>query len=138
MTRLNEYKAYFTVTGEFDPEEISQRLQMEPSDAWKKGDRNERTHLERKFSRWSLNSRLDAFQSIEEQIADVLAQLDGKEDSVRELKRLYFTGMVTVGWFYKDYPGMTFDRELIAALAKFNLGMDCDFYYLYSDRREDS
>ena len=34
-----------------------------------------------------------------------------------------------------DYPGMYFDSELVKS---FSLSLDFDFYYMYSDSREDS
>ncbi len=46
--------------------------------------------------------------------------------------------MQLVGYFFKDYPGVSFERDLIERMAEYSLGMDCDFYYLYSDWREDS
>ena len=57
MTKDNECYAYFTLVGEFDPKEITQRMGIEPTDSWMKGDINGKTKLERKFSRWSLHSR---------------------------------------------------------------------------------
>ena len=58
MTEPNQYYSYFTVAGDFDPAEITVLMGVVPTECWAKGDRNERTHLERKFSRWSLFSRL--------------------------------------------------------------------------------
>jgi hypothetical protein len=65
MTKDNEQYAYFTVFGDFDPEVITARLGLTPSESWIKGSRSERTHFERKFSRWSFNSRLERSQSLE-------------------------------------------------------------------------
>ncbi len=137
-TRENEYRAYFTVTGGFDPASISGQIGLNPTSSWKKGDRNEKTHLERKFSRWSLDSRLDKLASLEEHIVDVLEQLKPKADQVRQVLKDNEGGMQLVGWFYKDYPGMHFEKELVASLAELELSVDFDFYYMYSDAREDS
>ena len=138
-TRDNEYNAYFTVTGDFDPASITELLGLEPTRSWIKGSRNEKTHLERKFSRWSLDSRLARFAPLEEQIADVLAQLASKRSEISELASSYEKPiMQLVGWFYKNYPGLHFDKELVAGLAELGLSVDFDFYYLYSDAREDS
>jgi hypothetical protein len=138
MTRPNEYKAYFSVTGDFDPIEITKLVGIQPSETWKKGDRNERTRYERKFSRWSLNSRLNEFAPLEDQIADVLAQMEPSVEAICGLRKTFSTYMQLVGWFHTDYPGMHFDEKLISGLARFQLSVDFDFYYMYSDRREDS
>ena len=137
-TRENEYSAYFTVTGEFDPKSITEQIGIEPTSSWKKSDRNEKTHLERKFNRWSLHSRLDKFALLEAHIADALEQLKPKAEQLRQILKGNEGGMQLVGWLYKDYPGLHFEKELVVGLAELELSVDFDFYYLYSDAREDS
>jgi hypothetical protein len=43
-----------------------------------------------------------------------------------------------VGYFYSGFPGLVFEASTISRLAALDLGFDCDFYYMYSDKREDS
>ena len=38
----------------------------------------------------------------------------------------------------KLYPGLYFDRSMTEGLARYALSVDFDFYYLYSDGREDT
>src|SRR6266550_999308 len=109
MTKNNEQYAYLTVVGEFSPKTITAQLGLEPSEAWMKGDRNERTHLERKFSRWSLNSRLDRSASLEDHVRDVLEQVLSKAEQIRQVGTEYQVGMQLVGFFYNDYPGFGMD-----------------------------
>lgn len=137
-TRANEYYAYFTVTGEFDPSKITARLGLEPTSCWMKGDRNERTHLERKFSRWSLHTRLDHAQALEAHVDDVLEQLEPARAAVIELLKEVIGQMQLVGYFHSAYPGLHFEAATLSKLSLFKLDMDMDFYYLYSDKREDS
>jgi hypothetical protein len=59
MSEDNEQYAYFTITDSFDPAEITRRIGVEPTKAWRKGDLHPKNQMERKFSRWSLASRLD-------------------------------------------------------------------------------
>ncbi len=138
MTKDNEQYAYITVVGDFDPETITARIGLKPSETWAKGDRNERTHLERKSSRWSLNSRLERSASLEDHVRDVLEQALPKADQFRLVGGEYEVGIQLVGFFYNDYPGFGVDQVSISGLASLNVGIDCDFYYLYSDAREDS
>jgi hypothetical protein len=138
MTKDNEQYAYFTVTGDFDPKTITDRVGIQPSECWKMGDRNERTHYERKFSRWSLNSRLDRSASLEEHVRDVLNQTHEHASVMRELSRERSCCVQLVGYFHNDYPGFGVSNDLIAGFALLNVGIDCDFYYLYSHEREDS
>jgi hypothetical protein len=74
MVKDNEQYAYLTITADFDPEQITSTVGLMPSESWRKGDRNERTHYERKFSRWSLESRLARSSSLEDHVRDVLNQ----------------------------------------------------------------
>jgi hypothetical protein len=137
-TRPNECYAYFSVTGEFDPQKITARLGLQPTVCWNKGDRNERTQLERKFSRWSLYTRLDRGMALETHVDDVIEQLEPAREKVVDLLQSVEGGVTLVGHFHRDYPGLYFDASTIARLATLKLGMDMDFYYLYSDKREDS
>jgi Domain of unknown function (DUF4279) len=138
MTKDNEQYAYFTITGDFDPNGITDRLGIRPSESWHKGDRNERTHYERKFSRWSLNSRLDHSAALEEHVRDVLNQTRDHASAICEIGQEFDCWVQLVGYFHNEYPGFGLDSESIAGLALLKVGIDCDFYYLYSHEREDS
>jgi hypothetical protein len=138
MTKDNEQYAYFTVVGDFDPKAITGRLGIQPSESWEKGSRNERTHFERKFSRWSLCSRLDRSATLEEHVQDVLHQTCDHAAAIREIGQEFKSWLQLVGYFHNDYPGFGLDSSLISGLALLNVGIDCDFYYLYSQEREDS
>jgi hypothetical protein len=138
MTEPNEQYAYFTLTGDFDPAEISKRVGVTPTECWLKGDVNPRTQHERKFSRWSLYSRLERNASLEDHIADVLQQLGENKSEFVEVSSKHGGVMQLVAYFKSGYPGLDFERELVKSLAAFSLSVDFDFYYLYSDSREDS
>ena len=138
MSETNKQYAYFTVTGDFDPADISQIVGISPTTSWRKGEINPRTHRERKFSRWSLNSRLEQNRDLEAHILDVLQQLREKRSQFIEVSSKYGGIMQLVAYFNTYYPGLHFERTLVDSLAEFGLGVDFDFYYLYSDAREDS
>ena len=138
MTEPNEQYAYFTIAGDFDPGEISKLAEVTPTEFWRTGDVNARTKLARKFSRWSLYSRLPKAEALEDHIADVISQLDEHAPQFINLCSSHSGVMQLVGYFKTDYPGFHMDRELIERLARYGLSVDFDFYYLYSDNREDS
>jgi hypothetical protein len=138
MTKPNEYRAYFTVYGDFDPAEVTALMETLPSESWMKGDRNERTHFERKFSRWSLNSRLQATDKLEDHVEDVLDQLRPIAERVKNVRARFDGHMELVAHFYEPYPGLTFEAKTLLDMGHMQLAMDMDFYYMYSDRREDS
>ena len=138
MTETNEQYAYFTVTGDFDPADISQVVGVSPTECWLRGDVNPRTQLERKFSRWSLYSRLERTCELEAHIADVIQQLRMHKRQFGEVSLKHGGVMQLVAYFKAGYPGLHLERELVESLAEFSLRVDFDFYYLYSDSREDS
>jgi hypothetical protein len=138
MTEPNEQYAYFTLTGDFDPADISKLIGATPTECWLKGSANPRTQLERKFSRWSLYSRLERNFSLEDHIKDVIQQLSENKSRFVEASLKHGGVMQLVAYFKSGYPGLDFEPELVKSLAEFSLSVDFDFYYLYSDRREDS
>jgi len=138
MTEPNEQYAYFTISGDFNPVDISKRLGMMPTEAWGKGDINPRTQLERKFSRWSLYSRLERSRELEGHIADVVEQMGAKRADFVALSLQYGGQMQLVAYFKTSYPGLHLKRRLVESLTEYALSVDFDFYYLYSDCREDS
>ena len=138
MSKPNEQYAYFTVTGSFDPDEITRRLGTSPTDSWRKGDLHPRTSMERKFSRWCLYSRLPREEQLENHIIDVLAQLDLNAAAFASVSEEYGGRMQLVSYFHESYPGLYFEASLVSGLARYGLIVDFDFYHLWSDAREDT
>lgn len=138
MSQDNEQYAYFTITGAFDPAEITRRVGLEPTESWRRGDTQPKTLRERKFSRWSLRSRLPDAADLEDHIRDVLAQMDQRAEAFQSVAKEFRSWMQLVGYFHLQYPGLHFEPALVAGLARYGLGVDFDFYELYSDAREDT
>jgi hypothetical protein len=138
MSEPNRQYAYFTIADSFDPNEITRRVGIHPSDCWRKGELHPKTGRERKFSRWSLRSRLDEQMSLEEHIRDVLAQLEQSSSAFQQVSREFGGCMELVAYYHEQYTGLYFDSELVIGLAKYALSVDFDFYYLWSDGREDT
>lgn len=138
MSEENEQYAYFTVTGEFDPAELTHLVGVSPSDSWRKGELNPRNGLERKFSRWSLRSRLDKSADLEAHVTDVLEQLGANAPIFKVVSDEYGGVMQLVGYFHSYFPGFNLEPTSIKRLAEFGLTVDCDFYWLHSDAREDT
>ena len=79
MTEPNEQYACFTIVGDFNPSEISNLTETTPTECWSRGEINPRTRLERKFSRWSIYSRLERTRELGAHILDVLKRLTVKK-----------------------------------------------------------
>ena len=75
---------------------------------------------------------------MEAHIADVIEQLGAKKNDFVALSSQHAGQIQLVGYFKASYPGLHLKRELVESLAEYGLSVDFDFYYLYSDCREDS
>jgi hypothetical protein len=140
MTKSNEYYAYFSLSGSFDPGEISKKTGISPTECSREGDLIPGTQHQRKCSRWSLYSRLQKSDSdLEHHIVDVLNQLDAHTDAIKQLS-IEFEGVMQLVAYFGDNsgPGISFGREVIRRLAEYSLYLDCDFYYPFSEKREAS
>lgn len=138
MVKDNEQYAYFSVSNGFDPVEITARVGVQPTECWRRGDICPRRQMERKFSRWSLYSRLERDEELEAHICDVLAQLDANAEAFREVSQEFGGVMQLVGYFHREYPGLSFERTVTERLGWYSLTVDFDFYGLYSHHREDT
>jgi hypothetical protein len=125
----NEFRAYFTLTGDFNPAEITLEIGLEPTEQYRKGDRFGRKQIERKFSRWSLESRLSRECLLEDHIADVVTQLLPVKERIAKLKEQWEANMALVAYFSDNPHGFFFNAKTITALAEMNLGMDLSLYY---------
>ena len=138
MNHSNEQRAYFTISGEFDPLDISRLVGILPSRSWRKGEINPRTGAEYNFSRWSLDSRLSLSASLEEHVRDVLQQLQDHAKAFAAVSNEHGGMLQLVGYFQGGYPGFGLNKADISALAALELELDFDFYDLSSPEPEDS
>jgi hypothetical protein len=140
MESRNRTSAYFSLKGsDFDPAEITKRLGVEPTMCWRKGDPHPAVAgVHRKSDRWSLKSRLPDSASLETHTADVLDQMDEHREAFFDLMREYDGELQLVGYFELDYPGFRLPPSATERIGFYKLSLDCDFYYLYSNQREDT
>jgi len=89
-----------------------------PTECWLKGDVNPRTQLERKFSRWSLYSRIERTRKLEDHIVDVIEQLGMKKHQFVHLSSTHGGVMQLVAYFKASYPGSGLERDLVESLAE--------------------
>jgi hypothetical protein len=134
----NRQYAYFSVHGDFEPDEISRVVGVPPTESWKKGDLHPRRRLERKQSHWRLRSRLPESAQLELHILDVVEQLDENPSAFEQVSGRFGGCMQLVGYFHDDYPGLQFEQQIVQALARFRLSVDFDFYVLWSDARDET
>jgi hypothetical protein len=128
MATADTWYAYFHVRGSFDPDEISRKVAMNPTETAREGDAIGGTSKKRPCSLWALHSRLERTAPLEEHVRDVLDQLDANREAFEKLSRELGGTMELVGYFQECEPGVALDREIVERLAKYAVTLDCDFY----------
>lgn len=136
MTDPNNCYAYFGVYGdEIDPSALSAELRVAPTQAWRKGDLDSRRR-ERRTGHWALYSRLNRTAELEEHLLDVLMQMDFNASAFAAVSQRFGGTMQLVVHFHDIGAGLNLSKNVISRLAFYDVQLDLDSYYLYSDRRE--
>ena len=116
--------------------EMTQRIGLQPTEAWHAGDPAPTPRPPRKFSAWHLRSRLPKSEVVEQHIIDVLDQVRGREAVLREIARDCKVTMECVGYFYEYYPGFALDADTVHRLGECSASIDLDFYHFFVDKNE--
>ena len=87
MIKGNSY-VYFALTGEdFNPQEITKQLEIEPSEAWRKGDKG-KYNQSLKYSCWKISTKKGKeYFEIDKLVNEILELLFEKIDKINELKK---------------------------------------------------
>lgn len=66
--------------------------------------------------------------------------MDQNPKAFLSLSKTFDGCMELVGYFNTGYPGLYFEPDIVAGLAKYSLSVDFDFYFYYldSDDNEDA
>lgn len=128
MPKPDTWYAYFHARGSFDPDDITRRVGVTPTETAREGDAIGNTSKKRPCSLWALHSRLEPSASLDEHVKDVLDQLDANRAAFEEFSRDFGGTMQLVGYFRKVNPSVHFASEIVRRSADFGLCIDCDFY----------
>lgn len=118
--------AYFCLAGAFEPDDITRRAGVTPSEAARAGDAIGSTHLQRQNSLWTLRSRLRPSGDVDQHVRDVLDQLDANRAAFEELSR-ELGGIIVVVGFSRDYaPPVSLGQDIVARMAQYSLRLDVE------------
>lgn len=129
----SEIYAYFMLTGmEFDPDEVTTKVSINPTETWRKGDLiNTRGTRRHKENGWSVYSKIEKSADLEEHINSVLEQLQAGWIPLLELCKCYAAEIACVIYYRRgSVPAIHFDPDIVAQAAKLNAEIDVDFYVL--------
>ena len=128
MQKPDTWYAYFHVRGSFDPDEVTRKVGVTPTETKREGDVIGIGPKQRPCSLWALHSRMGSSASLEEHVRDVLDQLDSQKKAFEKISRELDGTMQLVGYFRKVDPGVHFDQEIVRRIAEYGLCINCDFY----------
>jgi hypothetical protein len=118
--------AYFCLTGAFEPNEITRRLGVLPSETARAGDAIGRAHHKRQSSLWILRSRLQLSGDLDQHVKNVLDQLDTNRAVFAEISR-ELGGIIVIVGFSPDYaPAISLEQDTVGRLAQYGLRLDVE------------
>jgi hypothetical protein len=107
MQKPDTRYAYFHVRGSFDPDDVTRRVGVTPTETKREGDAIGTTSKKRPCSLWALYSRVDPYAPLDEHVRDVLDQLDSNKSGFEKLSRELGGTMQLVGYSVTSIPAFT-------------------------------
>lgn len=74
---------------DFDVDEITNKLNIQPSEYWKRGDNIKRINKLRKYTCWIISTGYEESLDINIQLQKIMKKLEGKVDILKTLKDRY-------------------------------------------------
>ena len=82
-------RTYFRITGDFDPDRISEMLGLTPDKTWKIGDTRKGGVSQYEFASWRFGTCEEYDVIVENQMLNTIAPLLSKVDILREIKQQF-------------------------------------------------
>jgi len=141
MERSNSY-VYFALRGDdFDPQEITNYLGLEPSDFWRKGDKGE-YNSSLKYSCWQLSTEKGKnYIEIDKLVNEIVELLFNKIEKINKLKqRLKLNSVLEIVMDIdinpdKPTPALGHNLKTIEFLYKTRTETDIDIYRFNSQEK---
>lgn len=123
--------ALISITGHGTHEAVTERLGIQPSEAWNVGDINPRTRRPLKLMTWLLRSGHDDTAPLAQHIASLILAMSAKVSELREMWVDYDIVLHCVGHYPTSQgPKAYFDREVVRQAANLGLAIDCNFSFV--------
>ncbi|MBC6481736.1 MAG: DUF4279 domain-containing protein [Hormoscilla sp. GM7CHS1pb] len=127
----SEILASFTLTGEFDPEEITNKVGIIPSETWRMGELiHPKGTIRHQQNGWSLKSKLEKSAELEDHVKYVLEQLQPGWIPLAELCTQHDAEIDCVIYVNGQVTAIHFDKRIIDLVNKLNAEIDVDLYVI--------
>ena len=114
-----------------DPSIVTKTIGLEPTKIFVKGARY-------KISKWEIQSLLPLSADTEEHIESLLSFLEKNIKAVKLAKEKFEAGILCAIYYYEGCnEGFHLSETIIDRLAKMNLSIDFDLYFLGNDKLEE-
>src|SRR3954470_910800 len=112
--------AALTLTGAFDPTDISRRLGLSPSKTARCGERIGKSALRYKFDLWSISTDKRESLALEEQVREILAQVGTSANTIKTIcdELSIDVELACAVYVQGQVPSMTFSSKTVAQLAE--------------------
>jgi hypothetical protein len=133
--RKSKSYVYFAFKGDFNPDKITERIGVNPTAIWRKGEISNRFEREHKFSLWELSTEpgKEALD-MDKLVKELIDQLKGKEDLICKIKSEFGANSILQIKMDIDMneesstPFVGHDNETIEFLYKTSTETDVDIY----------
>jgi len=113
------------------PDDLSQKLGINATSTWRKGDQGITVPIRKKTNGWELSSGLDKSTDFEKHIDALLAKIRPHKQQFIEMGKVLSPVLSFVVYSYDGArPSMGFSKEAIQELAELNAEIDIDLYVL--------
>ncbi|MED1724657.1 DUF4279 domain-containing protein [Brevibacillus parabrevis] len=125
----------FTLTGDqFNPDLITEKLEIKPNEIYYKGDQVKHRKAVRKETCWSINTGYQESLDVNIQLRDVLEKIWPKKNDLRELQvenNLEIKFCIVIKIEENQTPAIYLDSDIIAFAHEIKAEFDFDLY-IYS------
>jgi hypothetical protein len=128
---------YFRITGDFDPDTISEMLGLTPEKIWKIGDTRKDGKSQYDFSSWHFGSCREYDAIVENQMLKTITPLFEKIEILKQIKQkfhvFYTLEVVPTVWFDEAPPCLAPSMKVMQFCCDTGTEIDIDLYIDYPD-----
>lgn len=131
MDRTNVMVEFIIIGEEFDPNFVTEKLNIEPDEFWVKGDAIKGRNIKRKDTTWSINTGYEESLDISEQLEKIINLINGKKNILKELKieyNLEYVFGIVVNVEDNQKPSMYFNNMFIEFVNDIKAEFYIDLY----------
>ncbi|MGH2408971.1 MAG: DUF4279 domain-containing protein [Chloroflexota bacterium] len=125
-------RVWFSLYGDFDPEQITAMIGMAPTESAKAGELvSEKTNYRRPRSRWKIKSSMVGSVPLGEQVESILKTLEPRREKVAEVSLQYEAGFGCAVYIYDAQgPALHLESSIVERIAALHAYVDVDVYCL--------